>query len=461
MKPAILALSLAAACWGQARYVAFGKFEESASQRQALADADEELQARFAAARDDAALSDPARINRNLIAITDQTPGLVWKGEGAAKKVLTVLWTSWTGYDSLVGSSTVLARDAWVTIVPELKEFCAATPIPADALTLRLEQLIGLPPHNGKTRMVEIWAAPEDVFRPSADPEITDHEAELDFRTSWRYSMTSPDHVAWIENLKSISYGPTGMPWTRLGYTYDWGNPDTHVGLSEFVIRNGATVEIQSVAGTAEYCPPAPPVTAVPVLGAVNAASGAAGQIAPGEFITIAGVALGPEDTHVFFNGIEAALAYASATRLNAIVPPGIAGANTAVLEVEHAGVRSAPVTLPVVSAAPGLFTRDGHALAATNQDGTLNTDASPAARGSVVSVFATGQGLTGASGRPILPVAVTVGGVAVPAGARTVYDGILQVDFRLPAELAPGRAEVLLAVGRSRSMQGPTLALR
>ena len=26
-------------------------------------------------------------------------------------------------------------------------------------------------------------------------------------------------------------------PWTRLGYTYDWGNPRNLVGLSEFVLR--------------------------------------------------------------------------------------------------------------------------------------------------------------------------------------------------------------------------------
>ena len=28
-----------------------------------------------------------------------------------------------------------------------------------------------------------------------------------------------------------------GFPWTRLGYTYDWGKPDNHVGLSEFILR--------------------------------------------------------------------------------------------------------------------------------------------------------------------------------------------------------------------------------
>jgi hypothetical protein len=48
-------------------------------------------------------------------------------------------------------------------------------------------------------------------------------------------------------------------PWTSLGYTYDWGNPFTHVGLSEFVVNgkksNGSkiSVGIKAVTPTADY----------------------------------------------------------------------------------------------------------------------------------------------------------------------------------------------------------------
>lgn len=104
-----------------------------------------------------------------------------WKGEATERKVLAVSWTSYTGYDHLVGGSTTLAREAWVMMVPEFNRFCAENPIPPEGLVLRLEQLIGLPPGIGKTRFVEMWVSPDDMFRPSPDPEITDHEAELDF----------------------------------------------------------------------------------------------------------------------------------------------------------------------------------------------------------------------------------------------------------------------------------------
>ncbi|MBK8453511.1 MAG: hypothetical protein WAQ53_14365 [Thiofilum sp.] len=54
--------------------------------------------------------------------------------------------------------------------------------------------------------------------------------------------------------LKDSSYGDKGYPWTRLGYTYDWGKPNNPIGFSEFVIDKGAKVEVKSVTTTAKYC---------------------------------------------------------------------------------------------------------------------------------------------------------------------------------------------------------------
>lgn len=39
----------------------------------------------------------------------------------------------------------------------------------------------------------------------------------------------------------------------RLGYTYDWGSLKTEAGASEFVIRKGAEVEVESVTKTIDY----------------------------------------------------------------------------------------------------------------------------------------------------------------------------------------------------------------
>lgn len=215
------------------------------------------LQAAYRAAVSDAAVAEPDEISRNLIAITPANTSLVWQGEAAERRVLMVTWTNWTGYDDKAGQAVPLTREIWATAVPELRTFCQdfnQTQAGADTV-LRLEQLLGLPPQNGKTRFVELWVDPADLFRPSPDPEITDHEAQIDFPAS-RFLTVSADHINWINKLKSTSYGDKGYPWTALGYTYDWGNADSEVGLSEFVIRAGATVTVQAIHLNQDYCQP-------------------------------------------------------------------------------------------------------------------------------------------------------------------------------------------------------------
>jgi hypothetical protein len=158
----------------------------------------------------------------------------------------------------------VLPQELWVTTVPELRNFCKRAGLVPDNTTIRLEQLLGLPPGAGKTKFVELWVKPKDLFRPSPDPEISDHEAGLDFPVSDEFVKVDREYKRWFTCvgtntsskycLKEKSYGKDGYPWTRLGYTYDWGNPDNEIGLSEFVVRKGATVEIQSVWPTLDYC---------------------------------------------------------------------------------------------------------------------------------------------------------------------------------------------------------------
>lgn len=207
------------------------------------------LQDAYHRAIEDARIAEPDEICTNLVAITGYNKDLIWDGEPSRSRVLVVTWTSWEGYNSEVGQSVTGTREVWVTTVPELKNFCAKNHLSGDALTLRLEQLLGLPPSSGKKWLVEIWTNPDDLFRPSPDPEISDHEAELYFRKD-----VSAEYARWFSSLEEQSYGEKGYPWTRLGYTYDWGNPASEIGLSEFVIRTGAPVTIHSVSSTSDYC---------------------------------------------------------------------------------------------------------------------------------------------------------------------------------------------------------------
>ena len=211
-----------------------------------------ELREVYSQAIKDAEVAESHEIYRNLVAIVPSNNALRWQEDTG--DVLVVTWTSWDGYDDLVGNSIELSREVWVTVVPEVKTFCREHGITPTQVPLRLEQLLGLPPGNGKTKFVEMWVSPKHLFRPSPDPEVSDHEAELDFPQSNEFVTVSEEYRQWFDNLKQESYGADGYPWTRLGYTYDWGNPNNEVGVSEFVIQAGAKVMIHAISDTMDYC---------------------------------------------------------------------------------------------------------------------------------------------------------------------------------------------------------------
>ncbi|MFC1925429.1 hypothetical protein ACFLW2_01880 [Chloroflexota bacterium] len=211
---------------------------------------DAELQDLYNNAVIDAEVAEPEEISRDLEAIVYYNPALEWEGDAGESRVLLCTWTSWDGYNDKTGETMTISREIWSSIPAELGEFYRQNgSLSGDDLVLRLEQLYGLPPHNGKQWFVEVWASPEDIFRPSPDPDIADHEAELDF-PAW----VDEEYREWFNNLKSGSYGENGYPWTRLGYTYDWGDSKDETGLSEFIIREGSAVKIHSVTGTLDYC---------------------------------------------------------------------------------------------------------------------------------------------------------------------------------------------------------------
>lgn len=212
-----------------------------------------ELQTKYEYAVEDARITEYDEISYDLVPIIELNEYLIWKDEGEDARVLMVTWTNWNGYDELVGKSMKTTRHIWVTPVPQLLDFVKGHAVGKKDLTLRIEQLLGLPPENEKNRFVEIWVEPKDLFRPSPDPEITDREAGLDFPESTKFIEVSEDYIWWFKDLKAVSYGKDGYPWTRLGYTYDWGNPDSEVGLSEFVISPGAAVEINAVYHDLDY----------------------------------------------------------------------------------------------------------------------------------------------------------------------------------------------------------------
>ena len=223
-----------------------------------------------------------------------------------------------------------------------------------------------------------------------------------------------------------------------------------------------------------------PPAVILPTpLSVVNAASLAAEPVAPGEVVTIFGSGMGPTagvgalidptglvanqlaGAEVRFDGVPAPLFYAQANQINAQAPYTVAGETVTQIEVLYQGVSVNTTSVAVAPAAPGVFST------AVNQDGTYNSPSNPAPRGTFLTVYATGQGLTNGpniSGQPAaapypqpnLPVTVTVGGVTVQvawAGSAPGLVGLLQVNLRVPGGYVPSGAVPLeLTVGTTVS---------
>jgi hypothetical protein len=230
-------------------------------------DTNSPLWKRYFAASLDARDAQPWKIYRNLVAITSADTHLLWKKgpDGEMVKVVTWVWYASASdpqtynvgpltADPVYDDSTLI----WVTALPELKTFCTnfAAEQNATPLTLRIQQVLGLPPTDvARSQFAEFWVRPADLIRPAPDPEISDHEAELDFPVSPEIVKINEAYKAWfLQHKSTVYYKPIPGTWTRLGYTYDWGNPVNHVGQSEFVVRPGAHIEVESVTPTEEYC---------------------------------------------------------------------------------------------------------------------------------------------------------------------------------------------------------------
>ena len=243
----------------------------------------------------------------------------------------------------------------------------------------------------------------------------------------------------------------------------------------------------------------------VPALSAndvVSAASRNPGPVAPGEIVILSPANAGPDvlaelqrdregklstllnDSRVWFDGVPAPMFFAAKGLIGAVVPYEVAGKQSTRIEIEYQGVRSDAVTVPVVPAKPAFFTLDlsGKGPAALlNDSGCCNSARNPAARGSGVGLYATGEGQTNPSGStgiisaydkasdyptPLADVRVTVGGVPAEilwmGEAPHSVAGLFQVNIRIPKNAPTGDAVPLtLMVGGARSPDGVTMAIR
>ncbi len=140
----------------------------------------------------DAIIADSSEICDTLWAINHTDSKLEWKTINNEEYVLVGNFNKYPGSysdTSLINSWGII----WVFIPEQFKSRMGSSTIQDNDTLLRMRQLLGLSPDNGNNYIVELWVKPEDLFRPSADPEIDDNTAGLYFP-----SNADTNYVKWF-----------------------------------------------------------------------------------------------------------------------------------------------------------------------------------------------------------------------------------------------------------------------
>ena len=200
----------------------------------------------------------------------------------------------------------------------------------------------------------------------------------------------------------------------------------------------------------------------------VHGASFTEGAIAPGQLLSIFGLQLTrPDLAEVTMDGMAAAVSFADRAQLNFQAPYGIAGRTRTQLELRMGGALIHRAWIEVQGAAPALF-ESGALVIAVGANGQLNSDASPAFAGDLLTLYGTGEGLqreVGGFQIPFLPFSVEIAGIPADllyAGAAPGFPGLLQVNLRLPGQLRlRGRVPIVVKVGAFTSVKAQFVAVQ
>ena len=354
----------------------------------------------------------------------------------------------------------------------------------------------GLPTVSATPLTINLTYQAGSTVNPSAVIQVSGSAANLSFTatpSSAGFLQVSPASGTTGNNGATVNVNvtPTGL------------TAGTYQGTVVIAGTSGATGS-STVNVTLTVTAPLPTISAV-----VNSASGTAGPVSPGEIVSIYGPAanpIGPSPAvsftlsngvvpttlggvQVLFNGIPAPLLAVSSTQINAVVPYNVAGVFAPYVQVKYQGQSSNAFSLTAAATAPGLFTQNQSGSgpgAILNQDNSVNGPSHPAAKGSVIVLYGTGEGATSPASTagtvtcssctvsqlpvPLLPVTVTFvdsNNARYPANylyageAPGLVAGVIQVDAVVPANVPSGTLQVIVGVGGATSQAGVTVTVQ
>lgn len=199
----------------------------------------------YAMAVRDAAIAEEHEI-KPLVSLTKQDPLVTWDDQG---RVLLCTWHSYP--DSYPEGETVTAEWGyiWTYTDKELATHAGELAKSEDAV-MRMRQLISINPNKTHSTVTGLWVNPSDVIRPAYQPDAAKGSMTTAFPEGQEIEES---FLSWFNQNILDSYYYGNYPWTRLGYTYDWADNGKEYGLTEFLIKKGAQVEVAFTETTSEF----------------------------------------------------------------------------------------------------------------------------------------------------------------------------------------------------------------
>ena len=212
---------------------------ENAADTTAWYENDSLLQADLAAAIEDAKQLDASKISNDLMPIKKGTPNEEWATIDGKDMVLVVTLVDSSRLARFFGQEGVYRID---------RELGSWVSLPGD-WHMRMIQMYGLSPDCDYNIMVQFYADPAYIFRPAHTPEITTTAAGLEFPAyaDEKYKVGETNFREWYRlSVASAFEDDSPLPWTQLGYTYDWHHGANRVGVSEYIVTHQSLVKVKS-----------------------------------------------------------------------------------------------------------------------------------------------------------------------------------------------------------------------
>ena len=157
-------------------------------------------------------------------------------------RVQLVFWTNQAAEEFKKDDQLTLEEYTWAYADLERASWGAANKdVLKNSKDARIRQMLGLPENAKGSTFVLVSVTPERVLRAAYQPDAQLKKMSLAFEET-----VDQDFISWFNGQVTANYFENPRPWTRLGYTYDWGKTgDDHYGVTEFVIPAGTKVTVK------------------------------------------------------------------------------------------------------------------------------------------------------------------------------------------------------------------------